>query len=119
KIFSKAERIFPVSETMVFGIQKIFSVIEAIFPVVETTVSATESIFSEVENIFIASDNIFSATKSVFSVAEKTVGEAPAALVQMDPGFCSARLRNAEDAVDDAGIHNKGDDAHAASKSLM
>jgi len=70
KIFSKAETIFPVSETVVFGIRKIFSVIEAIFPVVETTVSAPESIFSEVEKILVASDNMFFATKSVFSVAK-------------------------------------------------
>jgi hypothetical protein len=45
KMFSKAETIFLVSETMVFAIQKIFSVIEAIFSVVETTVSAIENIF--------------------------------------------------------------------------
>jgi hypothetical protein len=45
EIFSKAETIFLVSETMVLAIQKIFSVIEAIFAVVETTVSAIANIF--------------------------------------------------------------------------
>ena len=59
KIFAKAENIFSISKTIVFGIQKIFSVIEIIFFVVETTVAAPENI----------------------SGAAKTAGEAPVLLV--------------------------------------
>jgi hypothetical protein len=52
-------------------------------------------------------------------IAESLRPPQEAALVRKDPGLSSACIRDAADAVDDARICNKRDDAHATATGIQ
>jgi hypothetical protein len=68
------QTMFSIPETMVPAIETGVSRIETMVFVVETTVGVTQTLLSEAEPIFYASE-------TGFSIAEKIVGEVPAAFV--------------------------------------